>query len=83
MKTLRLRKILDEDARKLIAVESVESTQSKTDTGGRFFGSIKPIALVVCDPRGSYALDIEARTADLEQLRRDLPELDALVEQFN
>ncbi len=39
-------------------------------------GNIEPIAVVVCSQDRTYALDMEARPADYDKLRQNLPELD-------
>jgi len=42
----------------------------------RLFGRIEPVAVVVCTANGSYALDMDANPANLDQLRKSVPELD-------
>ena len=39
------------------------------------------MAIVVLSRNGAYALDMEAKPVELDQLRGDLPELDALLDQ--
>ena len=63
----------------LIAIESVDYRQLITNSSCQLFGSIKPIAIIVCTPDETYALDMEARPANLDQLRQVLPELDAII----
>ena len=46
------------------------------------YGNIEPTAVIVCSAGGSYALDIESRLIHLEQLRQNIPGLDALIESF-
>jgi len=77
MGTLRTRPVFNGLGLRLIAVESVEVRHRSSPGGCQSYGSIRPIAVVVCRPEGTYALDMEAKPADLDQLRRELPELDA------
>ena len=63
----------------LIAVECVDFRSSKTNTCYRMYGNIKPIAVIVCGPDATYALDIEAKPTDVDLLRQDIPELDAII----
>ena len=44
--------------------------------------AVKPIAVIVCGPDGTYALDVEAKPATLDQLRQDIPELDAIISRY-
>ena len=63
----------------LFAVESIESGQSRATTRCQLYGTIRPVALVVCARDRAYALDMEARPLDLEQLVVDVPELGAFM----
>ena len=82
MDTLRVSEIFSDATRMLIAIESVNFQHGRSDAGCQLYGSVKPIAIIVCNPDGAYALDMEAETADLDQLRRDLPELDTIFARF-
>ena len=63
----------------LIVIEAVE-LRTTTITRGRFmFGNIAPIAVVVCREDGTTAFDMHAKPTSVEQLRRDIPELDAVL----
>lgn len=79
MTTLRASEIFNDSRLRLIAIESVDFRSSKTTTLCQMFGKIEPIALVVCGRDAAYALDMEARPATLEHLRRDVPGLDAML----
>lgn len=75
MNTLRTTEIFNDSSIKLVAVESVNVWHNKTNAGVRLFGSIEPLVIVVYGPGGTYALDMAAKTVDLEQLSQDAPEL--------
>lgn len=83
MKTYRTRQIFNDASLSVIAVESVDSRRTRTNTGCQMYGNIQPVAVVVCGPAGAYALGMEAEPADLDQLKRDIPELNASIAQFN
>ena len=82
MSTLRTSVIFSDTRLTLIAVESVDIQHNKTNTGCRLYGNIEPIAVIVCGPDGSYALDMEAKLIAIEQLRQNIPELDTIIEPF-
>ena len=67
----------------LVAIESVDLQQSKTDTGCRVYGNIEPIAVIVCKADGVYALDMQASLTAIEQLLEDVPGLGAMIAPFN
>jgi len=63
----------------LVAVESAESYARREKGHWQVSGIVKPIAVVVCGPGEPYALDMEANPLDLEELKRDVPDLDAAI----
>jgi hypothetical protein len=63
----------------LIVVEAIEFRTTSTTSGGFMSGYIAPIAVVVCRQDGTTALDMQAKPASVKQLRRDIPELDAVL----
>lgn len=83
MGTLRTTEIFDDTMAelgiRLIAVESVEFSHSKTNTGCRMYGNLQPVAVIVCGPDGNYALDMAAKPIAIEQLKQALPELDVAI----
>jgi hypothetical protein len=83
MGTLRSREIFKDSRLLLIAIESVDLRHSKTNTACQLYGNIEPIAVIVCGPDATYALDIEGKPAALDQLRQNIPELDAIIARFN
>lgn len=81
MGTLRIGEIFRDSTLTLIAVESVDSRHSKTNSACQVYGKLEPIAVIVCSPNGAYALTMEAKPANLDQLRQDIPELDAAMDE--
>jgi hypothetical protein len=64
---------------RLIAVESVALRSGRSGRNCILQGRIKPVAVIVCGPQGAYALDMDARPADLSKLRATVPGLEALL----
>jgi hypothetical protein len=83
MATLRATEIFNDARQMLIAIESVDFRYSKKNSSCRLYGSIDPIAVIVCGPHGIFALDMDAKLIVLDQLREELPELDAIIAPFN
>lgn len=83
MATLRTCQIFSDANLTLIAVESLDFQHDKTNTSDRCYGNLKPIAVIVCSPDETYALDMEAKRANLDQMRQDIAELDSLIASFN
>lgn len=83
MTILRATEIFNDSRLMLIAIESVNCNHSTTSTSYRLYGKIEPIAVIVCGPDGIYALNMEAKFTILDQLRQDIPELDAIIASFN
>lgn len=79
MSKLRAREIFRDTRHTLIALESLESSQSKTGNSCHVFGKIEPVGVVVHGPEGSYALDMSAMPITMEQLRETVPDLDVLL----
>ena len=79
MGILRTSEIFNDSVLRVIVVESVDFRHTKTNTFCQVSGHIKPIAVIVRNPDGAYALNMEAKPTDLDQLRQDIPELDAIV----
>lgn len=63
----------------LITVESAESHAHRAEGHWRVAGTLKPMAVVVCGAGAPYALDMDANALDLDELRRDVPDLDAAI----
>ena len=50
--------------------------------GCHLYGNIEPIAVIVCQPDGIYALDMKHEFKQLDQLRQDIPGLDVMLASF-
>jgi len=74
---LRTRTIFADEAVTLIAVESLDTQHGMSRAGCHLYARLQPIAIVVCGAGEQYALDMRAEPADLDQLMRDIPELEA------
>ena len=77
MVKFRINTLLIDPLLTIVVIEAVESRATKTETGGYLFGSVAPIAVVACRSNEITAWDMQARPASVEQLRRDIPGLDA------
>ncbi len=82
MVRLRACEIFKNSALTLIAIESVDFWHSGTRTGDYAYGTIEPIAVIVCSRDGITAIDMEAKPANFDELRGDIPELDSLITPF-
>lgn len=83
MGALRASEIYNNSRLSLIVVESVGCQHSKMNSGCHLYGTIEPIALIVCTLDKTYALDMESNLTSLDLLKQDLPELDAIITSFN
>jgi len=79
METFRINELFIDPALTLIVVEAVEFRTTRTTTAGYAYGSIVPTAIVICRRDGATAWDMQARPASVEHLRREIPELDAVL----
>ncbi len=79
MATLRANKVFSNAIFTLVVIESIEFQSGKMTTGCHLYVSIKPVAVVVCTPGRTYALDMEAKLTTLDELRRSVPELDTFI----
>lgn len=68
----------------LVAVEHVERHVERHVGRGRFgvgaSGSVEPLLVVILDAQGQRALSLDEDARSLEALRRDHPDLDALLD---
>lgn len=78
---LRSREIYKDSNITLIAVESIAFRPSKTAFGIHLSGTIEPIAVIVSSPDGTTALGMDGQAVDLDQLRRDLPDIRAQMKE--
>ena len=76
-------KLLYDDSRfALIAVELLECVHGKFESGCWLRGAIRPFAVVVCDTGGTHVLGIDERSAAIDVLIEDVPELDSMIVSF-
>lgn len=80
MESLRAIEIFNDNRFMLITIESVDFQHSKTVASCWLYANIKTIAVIVSDPDEIYALDMDAKLIALDQLKQDIPELDAIIE---
>ena len=83
MNRLRATPVYNDSRLSLIAVESIDRGLDKSESGCRLYGSIKPVAVIVCDPDGAFALGIEPGFADIDPLLEDVPGLAAMIAASN
>ena len=63
----------------LIAIESAESHAHRAEGHWQLAGILKPVAVVVSGPDGPYAVALDASALDLDELKREVPGLDAAL----
>lgn len=83
MNTMRASEIFNDAGLMIVVIESVEFLHCNTNTICQMYGKIVPVAVVVCGPDSSYAIDMEAKPASLDQLKQDIPGLDAVISPIN
>lgn len=76
---LRVSEMFNDSRLMLLAVESVDLQHGKTNAGCWLYGSIEPMAVIVCGPDEIFALDMDAKLIALDQLIQEIPELDAII----
>ena len=57
---------------------TVDSYQSPSNMCG-VVGRVGPIAILICGPESNYALDMDTNAIGLDRLRRQVPELNSIV----
>ena len=55
---------------------------TRSEKGYWLYGSREPVSIVVCDAHGVRALNIQAHELSLTELIRDVPGLEAVLEEF-
>jgi len=79
MDKLRAVELYRDDQRRLIAIESVEFNHAKSKHSYQLYGSLIPIAIVVCTPEANEVLLVGEDNTRLDIFRQYLPELDELI----
>ena len=80
---MRATVIFNDSRRMLVAIESVRYSHGKTDLTYRSYGMIEPVAVIVCTLEAVYALDMKSNMIAIDQLKQDVPGLDAIIARFN
>jgi hypothetical protein len=76
---LRASTLVSQPALTVIAVERVDLTVTRASIGGYCYASITPVAIIVCTPGRTYAVDIEANPVSVDSLTRDIPALSGIL----
>ena len=83
MKKFRISEIYRDYSRILMAVECIAVHHGNSDLGCWMHGSIEANAIIVLDQEHTFAYDSDAKPISIEQLSKDIPELDALIPELN
>ena len=79
MATMHASRLYSDASRTLIAVGTVELHLDKSSNSCRLYGNIAPVAVIVCSPNETYAMDMQAKPAALDKLRQATPELESMM----
>lgn len=79
MAVLRASKILHDSRFMLVAVESVDFQRGKMGKACQLYGVIEPVAVIVCDMKAIYALDMTGNPIAVDRLIEAVPGLDAVL----
>jgi hypothetical protein len=77
--TLRTSTVYRDGPLTVLAVASAESSARRGYSHWYVSGVMNPVAIVVCGPGEPYAVDTAGNPLDIDQLRRDVADLDALL----
>lgn len=79
MHTKRAKSVFSNDVLTIVAIEKAVTQSQKWDFSCGISSVLEPVAVVVCEERNQYALDMNAEPIDIDQLKKDVPELDHLL----
>jgi len=79
MDKLRTVELYRDDQCRLIAIESVEFNHAKSKHSYQLYGSLIPIAIVVCTPEANEIFPVDDDITKPDKLRQSIPELDELI----
>ena len=79
MEKLRISEIYSDAQRILMAVETVTVHHGNSGLGRWLHGHIEMSAILVLDRLHISAYNSEAKSISIEQLRKDIPELDTMI----
>ena len=82
MDTLRATEIFSQAGLCLIAIESADLQQSKTELGYHIRAHLAPLALIVCTSDEIFAFDMQAQPIAVEHLVENIPELKNIITSF-
>ncbi len=82
MQALRIRQLSCEPTDICVVVESLVLEQRKFSSGCVTNGKLEPVAVVIGRHDDVHAFDMRAKSIDLEQLKTQLPELNATIASF-
>ena len=77
--TLRASTVYRDGPLTVLAVESAESSARRGYGHWYVSGVMNPVAIVVCGPGERYAVDPNGQPLDLDELRRDVADLDVIL----
>jgi hypothetical protein len=83
MAELRARQVFQDAGRLIIAVEQRELRQRNSRASWQLYGTLEPVAVIVCEPDGVYALDMALQPLAVAELTAQIPELATLLAAFN
>lgn len=75
MPSFRTRELFNDSSHTLIAVESIDFEHDKARNSCQVYGSVEPIAVIVCSKNGTCALDMDGKLIDVDQLKEKVPGL--------
>jgi hypothetical protein len=80
---LRATEIFNDSRLMLVTIESVRYSHDQTGLTCSLYGMIEPVAIIAFTLDGVYALDMKSNMISIDQLKQDIPELDAMIARFN
>jgi uncharacterized spore protein YtfJ len=82
MSDLQMGKPICLNGTNIIPIEKVYLRNFTLGKGFWLYGSKEPVSVVVCDAHGVRTLDIQAHGLSLTELVREVPGLEAVLEEF-
>jgi len=78
--TVHAKKVFSDSHRTLVVLQSTTADTYQVSPNICMVGSVEPVALIVaCGAGGDYALDMQENMVPLDELRRQVPALDSIV----
>ena len=81
MDKLRSVELYRDELRKIMVIESVELSHSKFNNGGQVYGSLAPIAIIVCTSDGNEVLTVTTDHTQPDKLQELLTKMHELIAQ--